>query len=168
MKTSTRVILQFLTRNILSRVRSREHFSTIACPWDSTPPGGQPTPVRSAGCCICMRFRKLFSLARTTFAVGARLVRYVARSKPSFREARAQRVPSPEHSGGEVDSEPREHEIMGRQVMIEAAINGNAMRDLNPNIPYSPEEIANDAIATCQAGAALIHFHVRDPRTGRW
>jgi 3-keto-5-aminohexanoate cleavage enzyme len=57
---------------------------------------------------------------------------------------------------------------MGRQIMIEAAINGNAMRELNPHIPYSPAEIANDAIATCRAGAALIHFHVRDPGTGRW
>lgn len=57
---------------------------------------------------------------------------------------------------------------MSRLVMIEAAINGNAMRDLNPNIPYSPEEIANDAVAACRAGAALLHFHVRDPRTGKW
>jgi 3-keto-5-aminohexanoate cleavage enzyme len=57
---------------------------------------------------------------------------------------------------------------MGRPVMIESAINGNALRELNPNIPYSPEEIASDAIATCRAGAALIHFHVRDPKTGRW
>jgi uncharacterized protein (DUF849 family) len=54
------------------------------------------------------------------------------------------------------------------KVMIEAAINGNAMRKLNPHIPYSPEEIAADAIATCKAGAALIHFHVRDPETGKW
>ncbi len=54
------------------------------------------------------------------------------------------------------------------KVMIEAAINGNASKDLNPNIPYSPEEIANDAIATCKAGAALIHFHVRNPDTGAW
>ena len=54
------------------------------------------------------------------------------------------------------------------KVMIEAAINGNASKDLNPNIPYSPEEIADDAIATCQAGAALIHFHVRNPDTGAW
>ena len=30
---------------------------------------------------------------------------------------------------------------MGRLVMIEAAINGNAMRELNPNLPYSPEEM---------------------------
>ena len=57
---------------------------------------------------------------------------------------------------------------MGRLVMIEAAINGNAMRELNPNIAYSPQEIADDAIATCKAGAALIHFHVRDAQTGRW
>jgi len=52
--------------------------------------------------------------------------------------------------------------------MIESAINGNALRELNPNIAYSPEDIANDAIATCRAGSALIHFHVRDPGTGRW
>ncbi len=52
--------------------------------------------------------------------------------------------------------------------MIESAINGNAPRELNPHLPYSPEEIANDAIATSRAGAALIHFHVRDPQTGKW
>ena len=54
------------------------------------------------------------------------------------------------------------------KVIIESAINGNALRKLNPHIPYTPEEIANDAIATCKAGAALIHFHVRDPETGKW
>jgi len=55
---------------------------------------------------------------------------------------------------------------MGK-VIIEAAINGNAMKEHNPNIPYSPEEIGRDAVATCQAGAALIHFHVREP-DGTW
>jgi uncharacterized protein (DUF849 family) len=54
------------------------------------------------------------------------------------------------------------------KVIIESAINGNALRKLNPHIPYTPEEIANDAIDTCKAGAALIHFHVRDPETGKW
>ena len=54
------------------------------------------------------------------------------------------------------------------KVIIESAINGNALRKLNPHIPYTPEEIANDAVATCKAGAALIHFHVRDPETGKW
>ncbi|HEX4209824.1 MAG TPA: 3-keto-5-aminohexanoate cleavage protein [Candidatus Binataceae bacterium] len=54
------------------------------------------------------------------------------------------------------------------KVMIEAAINGNAMKKLNPHIAYSPADIAADAIATCKAGAALIHFHVRDPESGKW
>jgi 3-keto-5-aminohexanoate cleavage enzyme len=53
------------------------------------------------------------------------------------------------------------------KVMIESAINGIAMKDANPHIGYTPEEIANDAIATCKAGAALIHFHVRKP-DGEW
>jgi len=54
------------------------------------------------------------------------------------------------------------------KVIIEAAINGNAMKKQNPHIAYSPEEIAHDAIATCRAGAAIIHFHVRDPHNGKW
>src|ERR1700689_2363719 len=54
------------------------------------------------------------------------------------------------------------------KVMIEDAINGNAMKNLTPNIAYSPADIAADAIATCKAGAALIHFHVRNPETGKW
>ena len=54
------------------------------------------------------------------------------------------------------------------KIMIESAINGNASKESNPNIAYSPEDITRDAIATCQAGAALIHFHVRDPETGDW
>jgi 3-keto-5-aminohexanoate cleavage enzyme len=54
------------------------------------------------------------------------------------------------------------------KVMIEAAINGNAMKKLNPHIAYSPEEIAQDAIATCRAGASIIHFHVRNPANGKW
>jgi 3-keto-5-aminohexanoate cleavage enzyme len=54
------------------------------------------------------------------------------------------------------------------KVIIESAINGNALKKLNPNIPYSTEDIAQDAIATCRAGAAIIHFHVRDTNTGKW
>jgi 3-keto-5-aminohexanoate cleavage enzyme len=54
------------------------------------------------------------------------------------------------------------------KVIIEAAINGNALKKQNPHIAYSPEEIAHDAIATCRAGAAVIHFHVRDPHNGKW
>ncbi len=55
------------------------------------------------------------------------------------------------------------------RIIIEAAINGAvAKKSLNPNIAYSPDEIAADAIATCEAGAALVHFHARDPETGKF
>lgn len=55
------------------------------------------------------------------------------------------------------------------KVIIEAAINGaTATKKLNPHIPYSAEEIAADAVAACNAGAALVHFHARDPETGKF
>ncbi|MBT7947333.1 MAG: 3-keto-5-aminohexanoate cleavage protein, partial [Porticoccaceae bacterium] len=33
-------------------------------------------------------------------------------------------------------------------------------------VPRSPEQIANSAIAAAKAGAAVVHCHVRDPETG--
>jgi uncharacterized protein (DUF849 family) len=55
------------------------------------------------------------------------------------------------------------------KIIIEAAINGAvAKKTLNPNFAYSPQEIADDAIATCEAGAAIVHFHARDPQTGKF
>ncbi len=54
----------------------------------------------------------------------------------------------------------------GNKLIIEAAINEQADRDVNPFVPYSPEEIAVDALAAARAGAAIVHFHARDPDTG--
>ncbi|MBL7502066.1 3-keto-5-aminohexanoate cleavage protein [Frankia sp. CNm7] len=45
-------------------------------------------------------------------------------------------------------------------MIIEAAINGSVGKAQNPNVPISPEEIAADAIACLDAGAAIIHNHV--------
>jgi len=60
-------------------------------------------------------------------------------------------------------------ELTMAKVIIEAAINGaTATKKLNPHIPYSAQEIATDAIAACNAGAALVHFHARDPETGKF
>lgn len=33
----------------------------------------------------------------------------------------------------------------------------------NPALPYTPEEIARDAIASAEAGATIVHIHVREP-----
>jgi hypothetical protein len=37
------------------------------------------------------------------------------------------------------------------------------MRDRNPNVPWTLEEIASDAAACRCAGAAIVHFHARTP-----
>lgn len=53
------------------------------------------------------------------------------------------------------------------KVIITAAVNGNRMQTPGSAIPVSPEEIAKDARECRDAGAAVVHFHARDVRTGR-
>lgn len=36
-----------------------------------------------------------------------------------------------------------------------------------PHLPVTPEQIANSALEAADAGAAVVHIHVRDPVTGR-
>jgi 3-keto-5-aminohexanoate cleavage enzyme len=53
------------------------------------------------------------------------------------------------------------------KLIITAAVTGSvATRKENPNIPYSPEEIADEIVRSCEAGASITHIHVRDPKTG--
>jgi 3-keto-5-aminohexanoate cleavage enzyme len=44
-------------------------------------------------------------------------------------------------------------------VIIEAAINGSTTKDTNPHVPTTPDEIAADARACLEAGAAIVHNH---------
>ncbi len=56
---------------------------------------------------------------------------------------------------------------MNRKVFITCAVTGSGgTQDRNPNVPRSPEQIANSAIAAAKAGAAIVHCHVRDPESG--
>lgn len=53
------------------------------------------------------------------------------------------------------------------KVIITAAITGSVpTRENNPNIPYSPEEVAEEAYKAYQAGASVIHLHARNPKNG--
>lgn len=45
-------------------------------------------------------------------------------------------------------------------VIVEAAINGGSTKARNPHTPTTPEEIAADALAVLDAGAAIVHNHV--------
>jgi 3-keto-5-aminohexanoate cleavage enzyme len=56
---------------------------------------------------------------------------------------------------------------MEELVIITAAVTGSfPTKEMNPAVPYSPEEIADAAVACHEAGAAIAHIHVRDPDTG--
>ncbi len=52
------------------------------------------------------------------------------------------------------------------ELMIEVRLNEYTPREPNPNVPFSPDEIAEAAAACRNAGASVAHFHARDPETG--
>jgi 3-keto-5-aminohexanoate cleavage enzyme len=53
------------------------------------------------------------------------------------------------------------------KLIITAALTGSRpTKAMNPAVPYTPAEIAAEAIACARAGAAVVHIHVRDPITG--
>ena len=55
---------------------------------------------------------------------------------------------------------------MNTEVIVSCAITGAGdTADKHPDLPVTPEQIANSAIAAAKAGAAIAHCHVRDPAT---
>jgi uncharacterized protein (DUF849 family) len=57
--------------------------------------------------------------------------------------------------------------MMNWDVFITAAITGaGATTDKSDKVPVTPVQIADAAIDAAKAGAAVVHLHVRDPKTG--
>jgi uncharacterized protein (DUF849 family) len=55
---------------------------------------------------------------------------------------------------------------MARKVMIACALTGAAdTPGKNPAVPVTPKQIAESGIDAAKAGAAIVHIHVRDPKT---
>ena len=56
---------------------------------------------------------------------------------------------------------------MAEKKIITCAVTGSIHTPtMSPNLPVTPEEIAEQAIAAAHAGAAILHLHARDPETG--
>src|ERR1700746_2703967 len=54
------------------------------------------------------------------------------------------------------------------KTIITCAITGNLTKpEQSPYLPITPEQIATSALEAAEAGAAVAHIHVRDPKTGR-
>ena len=57
---------------------------------------------------------------------------------------------------------------MNYEVFITCAVTGSGDTvGRHPDIPVTPQQIADSAIAAARAGAAVVHCHVRDPETGQ-
>ena len=55
-----------------------------------------------------------------------------------------------------------------RKVMITCAVTGAIHTpSMSPHLPITPAEIIDAAVGAAEAGAALVHVHARDPKTGR-
>ncbi|HXF77667.1 MAG TPA: 3-keto-5-aminohexanoate cleavage protein [Usitatibacter sp.] len=54
------------------------------------------------------------------------------------------------------------------KTFITCAVTGNITRpDQTPHLPITTEHIANECLAAAGEGAAAVHIHVRDPKTGK-
>ncbi|KWF70001.1 3-keto-5-aminohexanoate cleavage protein [Burkholderia pseudomultivorans] len=54
------------------------------------------------------------------------------------------------------------------KVIITCAVTGSIHTpSMSPHLPVTPQEIADAAVQACEAGAAVIHLHARDPETGK-
>ncbi|ALM86064.1 3-keto-5-aminohexanoate cleavage protein [Bordetella sp. N] len=55
-----------------------------------------------------------------------------------------------------------------KKVIITCAVTGSIHTpSMSPYLPITAEQIADDALAAAQAGAAMLHLHARDPQTGK-
>ena len=57
---------------------------------------------------------------------------------------------------------------MQETVIITCALTGAAPLTGNPAHPVTPRQIAESGLAAAEAGAAILHIHVRDPQSGRF
>ena len=48
-------------------------------------------------------------------------------------------------------------------IIIKACLNGNRGREDNPNVPWTPQEVADEAVRCYNAGASIVHMHARHP-----
>jgi uncharacterized protein (DUF849 family) len=56
---------------------------------------------------------------------------------------------------------------MGSETIITCAVTGGGPISPGSAVPVTPEQIADECLAAAEAGAAIVHIHVRDPSTGK-
>ena len=55
-----------------------------------------------------------------------------------------------------------------KKTFLTCAVTGNITTpEQTPYLPITPQQIADECLAAAEEGAAAVHIHVRDPKTGR-
>jgi uncharacterized protein (DUF849 family) len=58
--------------------------------------------------------------------------------------------------------------MAARKVIITCAVTGSVHTpSMSPHLPITPDQIASEAIAAAEAGAAILHLHARNAEDGR-
>lgn len=56
---------------------------------------------------------------------------------------------------------------MDNTTILTCAVTGNLTKpEQTPHLPITPDQITDECLAAAEAGAAAVHIHVRDPKTG--
>src|SRR5258706_14127441 len=67
-----------------------------------------------------------------------------------------------DRSEGPMMREPRD------KIFITCAVTGNLTTpEQTPHLPITPEQIADACLGAAEAGAAILHIHVREPGSGK-
>ncbi len=54
------------------------------------------------------------------------------------------------------------------KIILSCAITGSIHTpSMSPHLPVTPDQIVDQSIGAAEAGAAILHLHARDPRTGK-
>jgi uncharacterized protein (DUF849 family) len=57
--------------------------------------------------------------------------------------------------------------VDANKVVLEVGVNESTQRDVNPNVPWTVDEIVDDIRACAGAGAAIVHYHARQDDGGQ-
>ena len=55
---------------------------------------------------------------------------------------------------------------MTNAIITAAVTGGDIVPSQAPYLPITPQEIADEAVRSAEAGAAVVHVHARNPETG--
>ena len=127
------------------------------------------TAAAHASAAPASRRRKRRTTCSSKSAITASSTAAAGRARPIPRSGPSSgRRAEPGRLAATAGAEEESHGAYAGKVVITCAVTGSIHTPtMSPYLPLTPDEIARDAIAAAEAGAAILHLHARDPKDGR-